>query len=232
MKRLQPRSSSWLEWYRVDNVPLPLRPLYFTITHLFGNIQYYVIHKLVNCTSSIAISGSNPMLPKTPCIYAVWHSEVYAFFSSFERFPDMAILNHPYWYMKPTHIAMQKLGIKEIYLGSSGSGGMEALNQLAERLQKGDRSSFINPDGPSGPVGSVKKGILILAFKSGLPIVPVRIRSSSHHIRIHSSWDRKMIPLPFGKIHVTFSDPIWVSSETEFAEVKLKLEGALGPPLE
>ena len=226
MKRI---SRSWLELYRVDNVPPLIRPLYSALTHILGNMQFYLVHQFVTRTSEVTIFGPNPMLANTPCIYAVWHSDVFAFFSSFEKLPDMAALNHPYWYMKPIHLAIQKLGVKEIYLGSSGSGGMEALNQLADRLQRGDRSSFLNPDGPSGPLGSAKKGIMMLAMKSGLPIVPVRIRPSSY-IRLNG-WDRKLIPLPFGKISVTFCDPIWVASADEFEDVKSKLEDELGPPL-
>ena len=221
-------ATSWRYWYRVDTVPLWFRPLYEVAANSLGIIQYNVLHKFVKATSVVTFEGLNPLEKNMNCIYAVWHSEIYAFLTSMGPFQDLAIINHPYWYMKPTHVSLKLLGVKEIFLGSTGHGGKDAVNQLAARLTAGGRSTFITPDGPDGPPGLLKKGILHLALKSGLPIVPVRIEASNH-IRL-SGWDQKLIPLPFGRISIRMSEPIYVTS-ADFSAVIPLLVTQLGSPI-
>jgi lysophospholipid acyltransferase (LPLAT)-like uncharacterized protein len=57
-------------------------------------------------------------------------------------------MQHPTWYMKPSHVMLRFIGVKKITLGSSGYSGKEAADQLVEYLKKG-YSTVILPDGPS-----------------------------------------------------------------------------------
>jgi lysophospholipid acyltransferase (LPLAT)-like uncharacterized protein len=220
--------TNWRYWYRVDTVPSCFRSVYELATTALGIIQYQILHNFVKATSVVTVERANPAQENTYCIYAVWHSEVYAFLTSMGNVQDLAIINHPYWYMRPTHVSLKLLGVKEIFLGSTGHGGKEAVDQLAARLAAGGRSTFINPDGPNGPSGLIRKGIFHLALKSGLPIIPVRIEASNH-FRL-SGWDQKLIPLPFGRIKVRILEHIYVTSG-DFTEANARLATMLGPPL-
>ena len=55
----------------------------------------------------------------------------------------------------------------------------------------------ITPEGPRGPRRRAAPGIAQLAAASGMPVLPTAA-ASSHHIRL-KSWDRMMLPLPFGR---------------------------------
>ena len=85
-------------------------------------------------------------------------------------------------------------------------------------------STAISPDGPYGPARVLKKGVLHMALQSGVPIVPVTIRSS-RFIRLRT-WDDKKFPLPFSRIIVTVQEAI-VVQRWNFDDAALRIVRAL-----
>ena len=67
------------------------------------------------------------------------------------------------------------------------------------------------PDGPRGPRGTVKAGIVALARLSGAPIVPVALGASAEW-RLRS-WDEFRIPKPFARCVLRFGDPMRVPGD-------------------
>jgi lysophospholipid acyltransferase (LPLAT)-like uncharacterized protein len=61
-------------------------------------------------------------------------------------------------------------------------------------------------DGPRGPRGIVKLGLVVMAQSSGAPIFPVYI--TVDHAWILNSWDQTVIPKPFSRIFVRWGAPI------------------------
>ncbi len=89
--------------------------------------------------------------------------------------------------------------------GSSTRGGTAAMRELIAAAEKGTDIA-ITPDGPRGPRERCQPGVVFLARKLGLPVVPVGICfRPSHRLR---SWDRFMIPLPFSRGVEVFGEPI------------------------
>lgn len=99
--------------------------------------------------------------------------------------------------------------------GSSSRGGGTALRELLDGVRSG-RSAAFTPDGPRGPFRSVQPGVLALAEKTGAPIVPLAWAGS--RVKELSSWDRFLIPLPFGRYEVVFGEPLRVGGEAEAAD--------------
>jgi lysophospholipid acyltransferase (LPLAT)-like uncharacterized protein len=119
-------------------------------------------------------------------------------------------MQHPIWYMKPIHVLLRLMGVKKIIMGSTGHSGREAADQLLDHLRQGF-STVLNPDGPHGPAFVLKKGILHVSLKSGVPVVAVRFSSSG--FRELNTWDRKKLSHPFSTIEVEIRDPIHVTEE-------------------
>lgn len=88
-----------------------------------------------------------------------------------------------------------RFGLSMIY-GSSRRGGAGALIEMIRALREGDPIA-ITPDGPRGPRRVAAAGVAQLAALSGFAIVPLGASSSRH--RLLPSWDRMMLPLPFGR---------------------------------
>ena len=119
-------------------------------------------------------------------------------------------MQHPTWYIKPSHVMLRFIGVKKIILGSSGYSGKEAADQLVEYLKQG-YSTVLLPDGPSGPSHQMKKGILHISSQSNVPIVPMRFHIT-HSLEI-PYWDRRKWPLPFSTITVEFGEPIRITKD-------------------
>lgn len=101
------------------------------------------------------------------------------------------------------------LGMQAIR-GSSSRGGATALRHLQQTLDAGI-SVALTPDGPRGPRYEVQDGLVWLAAKSGLGIVPVVLNTERHWEL--KSWDRTQIPKPFSRAELIYGDPIHIPAD-------------------
>ena len=74
-------------------------------------------------------------------------------------------------------------------------GGTQALRDGLKQLRIG--ALAITPDGPRGPARQMAEGLPLMAKLSKAPVLFIGM-SCSPAIRLHS-WDRAVLPLPFGK---------------------------------
>jgi lysophospholipid acyltransferase (LPLAT)-like uncharacterized protein len=89
-------------------------------------------------------------------------------------------------------LAAQRLGFG-VVRGSTTRGGGGALVELWDCSQASHL--VFTPDGPRGPRRRVQPGMIVLASRSGLPIVPVGVGyARAWRAR---SWDRFAVPRPF-----------------------------------
>jgi lysophospholipid acyltransferase (LPLAT)-like uncharacterized protein len=96
--------------------------------------------------------------------------------------------------------------------GSTTRGGLRALLEASRQVRNG-HSVLITPDGPRGPLHTFHIGPLILAQRSGCPIVPVGVAAAW---RIHlKSWDRFIIPLPFSRCAIYIGPGITIDKADE-----------------
>lgn len=108
--------------------------------------------------------------------------------------------------------------------GSSKRGGASALRALVHDAKKGS-ISLITPDGPTGPVYTLKPGIIQLASMTGFPILSYYAKYD--HYRIVQSWDRTPVPKLFSKAEFFISEPFYVpklNGEQELEVWRKKLE--------
>ena len=95
----------------------------------------------------------------------------------------------------------------DIVLGSSSRGGAGGVRALITLLRRGDFIA-ITPDGPRGPRRHAAAGVAQLAALTGAPILACAARTT--RCRQLASWDRMLIPLPFGRGVVWCAPPISV----------------------
>lgn len=116
----------------------------------------------------------------------------------------------------------------ECVRGSSSQGGSLALDQLEEALHRGVRAAGLTMDGPRGPRRVAKPGLAILAARTQTCIVPNAV-AATRCTRLRS-WDRFLIPKPFGRIIVAFGPPIPPPADTSaeaIEETRTAAESAL-----
>jgi len=100
----------------------------------------------------------------------------------------------------------ERFGAVMVY-ASTSRGGAIGLRALLRLLHDGELV-MITPDGPRGPRREAASGVAHLAAASGVPVLPCAAATSGH-ILLHS-WDRMMLPLPFGRGALVLGAPIAV----------------------
>lgn len=205
---------SILSRYHVNEVPLILKPMFY----LYGYGTPFVLFLyflFVHATSKIVITGNKVFNGNPNCIICFWHTFICLYFVVFCKHQNHAWLQHPTWVMKASHVMLRFVGVKKIILGSSGHSGRKAADELVTYLKNG-YSTVILPDGPGGPPLKMKKGILHIALKSKIPVVPIRFEAKPCFVS--SNWDHRQWPLPFSEINVIIEDAIHITEENfEFA---------------
>lgn len=84
--------------------------------------------------------------------------------------------------------------------GSSKRRGALAIRELVDELKSGG-DICITPDGPRGPMYSIKGGALKVAELSGANLLVIRSKYK-RFISINKAWDKFMLPLPFSSVEL------------------------------
>src|SRR5262249_6113124 len=94
--------------------------------------------------------------------------------------------------------------------GSSTRGGTGAIVEMVRLMRAGCPTAF-TIDGPRGPRYVAKMGAVLLAKKTGQPILPFIVTARRHWEA--NSWDRFQVPLPFTTARVEIAAPIYVPGD-------------------
>lgn len=155
-----------------------------------------------------------------PFIFAFWHNNILALGSGYRIVnPDMKMACLTSASKDGTIIqgAMQVYGVQSIR-GSASRRGKTAMIEMMRALKEGISLS-ITPDGPRGPVHVLNPGMIRLASKTGVGIVPAQVEYSRFHEL--STWDRFKIPLPFSRVKVYLGEPVFIPSQLTDEEVEI-----------
>ena len=143
-----------------------------------------------------------------PAILVSWHGRLLLGVLAFRRYRPVIAVSPSSDGDRIAQI-IQRLGW-DTARGSSSRGGVRALLGLVREVSSGRIAGHI-VDGPKGPAGVVKPGLMLLAQRSGAPILPVYV-GSRPRLRV-PSWDRMEIPVPFARIQVRIGPPIEVARD-------------------
>jgi len=104
--------------------------------------------------------------------------------------------------------------------GSTRKGGRAVVEKMASIFQQGGIVAVTN-DGPKGPSRIAKAGSTALAMKYNTQVVTIT-GSASKYWQL-KSWDKFMLPKPFGKIEIIVSPPLEIEVKPESTEAEVKL---------
>lgn len=118
---------------------------------------------------------------------------------------------------------MAHLGVGAVR-GSSNRGGRAAFREMLAMARE-PVDLAITPDGPKGPRHEVKEGVIQLARLSGRPVVPMAFVCSRGHR--FASWDRFLLPYPFGRGVYAFGDPLYYDQAESVEQFRLRVQAAI-----
>ncbi len=189
-----------------------------------------LIVKIISSTYTIRIIGTeiekNILKKKQVPIYASWHQRFFPGITLFAARKPIAIMISQSRDGELISKIVNRLGWRSVR-GSSSRGGRDALREIKTLVHKGYKVGHI-VDGPRGPLGIVKPGLLLIAQISGAPIIPTI--TSAERKWVFNSWDRFVIPKPFSRVIFRFGDEIYVPIKlqgTAFEEKRSSIENTL-----
>jgi len=183
--------------------------------------MFYLLINLIGLTARFEVIGwenhekaeENGGLP----IYVFWHERIFL---------------TTYWWRKRRIVVMTSQSFDGEYIarfiqrfgygavrGSSTRGGVGAIVEMVRLMRAGCTTAF-TIDGPKGPRHIAKMGAVLLAKKSGHPILPVTMALERYWTT--PSWDLFQIPKPFTRARVYVAPPIYVPADADEAMLAAK----------
>lgn len=98
--------------------------------------------------------------------------------------------------------------------GSSSRGGRRALHEMRQLVSDGGGVAF-TIDGPRGPRYVAKRGPVMLARITGIPIIAFYI--ALDRAWVLNTWDRFVIPKPFARMYIRGAKKIYVPADADDA---------------
>jgi lysophospholipid acyltransferase (LPLAT)-like uncharacterized protein len=175
--------------------------------------------------STVRVRSEGMPADCTNSIFCGWHGKSLLFANRFRGMGWWVIISQSNDGEIQTRI-FRRLGY-QVIRGSTGRGGVRAAIEAIKALKAGGTMAM-TPDGPRGPSGVLQGGVMLMAHKSGARLVPVGI--SARPRILFKSWDRYMLPIPFGRGIILFGDPLTVppdADEAKIEEIRLKFEQAI-----
>ncbi len=166
-------------------------------------------------------------------LICTWHQQFFAairYFKTYERY------NPPLMISKSTDGTIiagvaRRSGWNPV-LGSSSKGGAEALKDMIAGLKKSRLAGHV-VDGPRGPAGRIKAGIIRLAHAADAVIVP--FYTTADRAWYFDSWDNFLLPKPFSKVTLTYGEMIRFDrpvGQDDFESQRRRLEEVMTPGLQ
>jgi len=143
-------------------------------------------------------------------IYTFWHNRVFLA-TYFWRQRGIVVMTSQSFDGEYIARFIQRFGYGAAR-GSSTRGAVGAIIEMTRLMRAGCPTAF-TIDGPKGPRYVAKMGAVLLAKKTGQPILPFTI--TARHWEAKRSWDRFQVPLPFSRARVHIAPPIFVPADTD-----------------
>lgn len=151
------------------------------------------------------------MRGEKPAVFCFWHGRMIMQLMIDPPSRRMHVLSSRHTDGTITMAIMSFFGVRTVR-GSTNKGAPAALRSLMAVTRSGGNIS-ITPDGPRGPFQKAAEGAAYLAARCDYALVPVTF-SATRHWRFRS-WDRLMIPKPFGRICFIAGEPIHLPADAD-----------------
>ncbi len=209
-------------------LPMPSKLRILFRTRWFHSLLYHFI-RLYSLTLRVRVENEKGWMDHLRSggrvVLCTWHQQFFAAIGHFQNYRDF----------KPA-LMISKSSDGEIIAdvaersgwhavrGSSSRGGKEALRKMIDHLSLTGLAGHIL-DGPRGPAGIVKAGVIELAHAADAVITP--FYTSADRAWYFNSWDKFLLPKPFAKVLISFGNMIKLlplEDASAFERQRLELE--------
>lgn len=185
-----------------------------------ADIIFFILIKVIGWTVKFEIEGwanweaasRDQRIP----IYTFWHNRVFLATYFWQRRRIVVMTSRSF---DGEYIArfIQRFGYGASR-GSSTRGAIGAVVEMVRLMRVGCPTAF-TIDGPKGPRYVAKMGAVLLAKKTGHPILPFTV-AAKRLWRASKSWDQFQVPWPFTRARVLIAAPILVPPDADDAALE------------
>jgi lysophospholipid acyltransferase (LPLAT)-like uncharacterized protein len=194
-----------------------------------ADLIFFLLIKLIGRTTRFEVEGwehweeatRHGSLP----IYTFWHNRVFLS-TYFWRRRGIVVMTSQSFDGEYIARFIQRFGYGAAR-GSSTRGGVGAVVEMVRLMRAGCPTAF-TIDGPKGPRYVAKMGAVLLAKKTGYPVLPFTITCKGFWEA--KSWDAFQLPKPFTRARVQIAPPIFVPGDADDAALesrRVELQRAL-----
>jgi len=186
------------------------------IGSLLIRLLYYTNRKVFHAPQNITDKS---------VIFACWHGELLMLpylYKHYRKTPHAKVLISSHFDGELISRTIKYFGLGTL-AGSTNRNAARVLIQAIKTIKEG-YDIGITPDGPKGPRHEVADGIIVMAQKAGAKIVLVEIKPTKFWQL--DSWDKFIIPKPFGVLHYYASCELDVSG-MELEEARAVIQKGL-----
>lgn len=159
-------------------------------------------------------ASANGKLP----IYTTWHNSVFLS-TCFWRRRGIIVMSSLSFDAEYTGRLIKRFGYGTVR-GSSTRGHTGATVEMIRLMSAGCPAGF-TIDGPKGPRFVAKMGAVLIAKKTGNPVLPFVIAPARSWV-LRKSWDQTRIPKPFTSARVVIAPPLFVPPDTSAEGLRAK----------
>jgi lysophospholipid acyltransferase (LPLAT)-like uncharacterized protein len=140
-----------------------------------------------------------------PWVLAFWHGSQWPLLAWRRRKRTVVLVSLSSDGAMQAHaLAMQGLIVVR---GSSSRGGARGLAALVRAMRNEGADGAFAVDGPRGPLGVVKGGVILAARAAGAVVVPAA--GAVHNgVVLNRAWDKFALAWPFTRVDVVLGAPI------------------------
>jgi len=180
-----------------------------------ADLAFFLLIKMIGKTIKFEIDGWENWEAATRDnhipIYTIWHNRVFLSTYFWQRRGILVMTSQSF---DGEYIArfIQRFGYGAAR-GSSTRGATGAVVEMVRLMRAGFPAGF-KIDGPKGPRYEAKMGSVLVAKKTGFPILPFTI-TAKRFWEAKKSWDQFQIPKPFTRACVIIAPPIYVARDAD-----------------
>jgi lysophospholipid acyltransferase (LPLAT)-like uncharacterized protein len=141
-----------------------------------------------------------------PCILCMWHYSI-LYLGQRIKGRDWVVMVSPSSDAEFISRIMIRMG-RSTVRGSRTKGGLAALKEMIAVVKGQGKSAAIVADGSQGPALKIQAGVILLASKTGAPILPVAWGADRYWAV--NSWDHTALAKPFARVSCCFGEPLTV----------------------
>jgi lysophospholipid acyltransferase (LPLAT)-like uncharacterized protein len=155
-----------------------------------------------------------------PWVLAFWHGTQWPLLAWRRRGPTVVLVSLSRdGALQARALSLQGL---RVVRGSSSRGGARGLAALVRTMKRDGADAAFAVDGPRGPRGEVKAGVVAAARATGAVLVPMTGRVHRGMV-FPRAWDRFTLAWPFTRVEVVLGAPIEPAARDARGEVEQSL---------